>query len=246
MFLKTTFKSCSQKLAFHLHLRWDICVSIQKAEMRAHLLFWCSFHIDFLWKKNSSLAKTMLSFMETVVALTFVRLKKDTSARVAAATLTSLIVRGEGCATFSLQGRLLLDFHHPVHPKFSLRLFPLRHCTIAEGSLATPLAHEEWVLRRLLSRPVRNFDGEIREVSKLFIPPTPPTSIPYSPLLSAALGLVVESSELDRSIPDVPPMPCLERVSEWLVPVYPSSTPAYEMFSSKLTRCFSQLEHPYV
>lgn len=25
-----------------------------------------------------------------------------------------------------------------------------------------------------------------------------------------------------RSVSDVPPMPCLERVSEWLVPVYPS------------------------
>ena len=93
-----------------------------------------------------------------------------------------------------------------------------------------------------------NLEGEIREVSKLFIPPPPscPPPLPYSSLLSAALGLVVESSQLDRSIPDVPAMPCLERVSEWLVPVYPSSTPAYEMFSSKLTRCFSQLKRQYV
>lgn len=98
------------------------------------------------------------------------------------------------------------------------------------------------------SRPVWNFDGEIREVSKLFIPPpTPlPAPIPYSSLLSVALSLAVESSQLDRSIADVPAMPCLERVSEWIVPVYPSSTPAYEMFSSKLTRCFSQLERLYV
>ena len=70
----------------------------------------------------------------------------------------------------------------------------------------------------------------------------------YPPILHRVLGLVAESSpvQLDRSISDVPLMPCLERVSEWLVPVYPSSTQAYEMFSSKLTRCFSQLECPYV
>lgn len=97
-----------------------------------------------------------------------------------------------------------------------------------------PLTRNENYATSILAR---NFDWEIMEVSKLSIPPIP--------LLSTVLGLVAESSQLDWSISDVPLMPCLERVSEWLVPVYPSSTQAYEMFSSKLTRCFSQLECPY-
>ena len=75
--------------------------------------------------------------------------------------------------------------------------------------------------------------------------PRPP---PHPPILHRGLGLAAESSpvQLDRSISDVPLMPCLERVAEWLVPVYPSCTRAYEMFSSKLTRCFSQQECPNV
>lgn len=67
------------------------------------------------------------------------------------------------------------------------------------------------------------------------------------PILPRVLGSVEESSpvQLDWSISDVPLMSCLERVSEWLVPVYPGSTWAYVMFASELTRCFSQLERCY-
>lgn len=82
--------------------------------------------------------------------------------------------------------------------------------------------------------------GRLENFPSYSCPPSP------IPLLSTVLGLVAESSQLDWSISDVPLMPCLERVSEWLVPVYPSSTQAYEMFSSELTRCFSQLECLYV
>lgn len=85
--------------------------------------------------------------------------------------------------------------------------------------------------------------GRLGEVSKLFTPHCSTTVTTDSkPPLSTVLGSAAQSSQLDRSISDVPLMPCLERVSEWLVPVYPSSTQAYEMFSSKLTWCFSQLE----
>lgn len=81
------------------------------------------------------------------------------------------------------------------------------------------LPDQERAACHLRSGSAWNADGEIREVSKPF-PPLPPR--PPRCHLQFLAGWRNPPRSWTRSVSDVPPMPCLERVSEWLVPVYPN------------------------
>lgn len=98
--------------------------------------------------------------------------------------------------------------------------WPGRDCVI-------PVCHwlpgQERAACHLPSGSAWNADGEIKEVSKPFPPLScaPPTNRHRCHLRFLA-GWRNPPRSWTHSVPDVPPMPCLERVSEWLVPVYPS------------------------